>query len=94
MSGALYFAEHRTAQQLFVAVVIRLYQTGSVETVVLAFFHSALNLELLQSNELATMMPAEDNSADGRPVMVDPTLEVLNTPVITSHSEVVFCSWR
>lgn len=74
MSGALYFAERRTAQQLLLTVVIRFYETGSVETVVLAFFHSALNLDLLQSTELATVMPAEDNSADGRPVRVDPTL--------------------
>ena len=74
MSGALYFAEYHTAQQLLVAVVIRLYQNGSVETLVPALSHSALTPEFLQSTELAIVMPADDDSGDGRWVRMDPTL--------------------
>lgn len=73
LSGALYFAEHHAAQQLLIAVVIRLYQTGSVETLVPVLSHSALIPELLQSTELATVMPAEDDGGDGRQVRTDPS---------------------
>lgn len=74
MSGALYFAEHHTAQQLLVTAVIRLYQTGSVETLVPTLSYSVLTLELLQSTKLATVMPAEDGGGDGSQVRMDPTL--------------------
>lgn len=74
LSGALCFAEHRTAQQLFVTVVIRLYQTGSVETLVPMLSHSGLTPEILQSTELAMVMPAEVDGSDGRQVRMDPTL--------------------
>lgn len=64
--------EHHTAQQFLFTAVSRLYQTGSVETLVPALSHSVLTPELLQSTELAIGMSAEDG--DGRQVRMDPIL--------------------
>lgn len=56
LSGAPYFAEHHTTQQLLVAAVNPLYQTVSVGTLLLVLSFSALTPELLQRPELATVM--------------------------------------